>query len=257
MRITSSRLLRLVVSLYLAALLSGCATTATNLPPEEPAMHSLVEFGDDERMLYVDDPWEGFNRNMYKFNYYVDTYFFYPVVKGYEFVTPEPVQTGVSNFFNNIGEVKTLYNSILQGKGTKSLTTFTRFLFNSTIGIGGLFDVATGMGLQRQPEDFGQTLGVWGVGSGPYVVLPLLGPNTVRSTAGYAVDTGARMAMTSAIDPFGHMDNGEAVDAAVTALEVIDTRHQIKFRYHKSNYPFEYYMVRYLYKQQREFALMK
>jgi phospholipid-binding lipoprotein MlaA len=220
-------------------------------------MHSAVEFGDDERILYVSDPWEGFNQNMYKFNYYFDTYAFIPVVKGYEFITPVPVQTGVSNFFNNIGEVKSLYNSILQGKGTKSLSTFTRLIYNSTFGIAGLFDVATGMGLVRQPEDFGQTLGVWGVGSGPYVVLPILGPNTVRSTTGYAVDSGIRMAMTGAIDLYGHMDNGTAVDTAVTALEVVDTRHQLKFRYFKSCYPFEYYMVRYLSKQQREFAIMK
>jgi phospholipid-binding lipoprotein MlaA len=241
----------------LAALLSGCATTMANLPPEEPAMHSADEFADDEKMLYVDDPWIGFNQRMYKFNYYADKYVILPVVRGYEFITPEFAQEGVSNFFNNVGEIKTFYNALLQAKGKKTLNALGRFVTNSTIGIGGLFDVAKHVGMQRQPEDFGQTLGVWGVESGLYVVLPVLGPNTARSTAGLAVDTGARVAMMSAIDPFENVDNGSAIEAGLTTLEFIDARHQIKFRYYKSHYPFEYFMVRYLSKQQREFETMK
>ncbi|MFZ4859118.1 MAG: MlaA family lipoprotein [Desulfuromonadaceae bacterium] len=252
-------MLRLLLCLYLTALLSGCATTAANLPPEEPPMHSLAEFSDDEKMamMSVYDPWESFNRRMYKFNFYADKYVVMPVITSYEFITPTVVQTGVSNFFNNIGEVKTLYNSLLQAKGGKSLNAIGRFATNSTLGIAGLFDVATGFGMKRNPEDFGQTLAVWGVGRGPYVVLPFLGPNTARGTSGYVVDTGARMAMVGAIDPYSNMDNGSTVEAAVTGLEVIDARHQVKFRYFESYYPFEYLMVRYLFVQQRDFMGMK
>jgi len=248
-------LLRLAVFLCLVALLSGCATTRANLLPEEPAMHSVTEFAEDEQMLFVDDPWIKFNKKMYNFNYYADKYVLLPVVRGYEFITPEFVQDGVSNFFNNIGEIKTLYNSLLQAKGTKSLNALGRFLTNSTIGIGGLFDVAKSMGMEKQPEDFGQTLAVWGVGAGPYVVLPLIGPNTVRSTAGFAVDTTIRTAMVNAV--LEDVDNDSSIKTGLTVLNVIDTRHGQKFRYYKSHSPFEYLMVRYLYKEERALLIMK
>jgi len=259
MRTPRSVILRLFLCVYLTTLLSGCATTA-NRPPVEPAMHSIAEFGDDERMLYVDDPWEGFNRTMYKFNYRFDKYVFLPVVNTYEFILPTFVQTGISNVFNNIGEVKTLYNSLFQLKGTKALTTLGRFVTNSTIGIGGLFDPATSFGLTRYEEDFGQTLGKWGVGTGPFVVLPVLGPNTARSTGGLVFDSGVRYAITTSIfNSVGGMSDGteSTIKNSITAVEAIDTRHKQSFRYYKSGYPFEYYMVRYLFKQQREFAIMK
>lgn len=259
MRTPLSIILRLFLCVCLTALISGCATTA-NRPPVEPAMHSLAEFGDDERMLYVDDPWEGFNRTMYKFNYRFDKYFFLPVVNTYEFITPTFVQTGISNVFNNIGEVKTLYNSLFQLKGEKALTTLGRFVTNSTIGIGGLFDPATSFGLTRYEEDFGQTLGKWGVGTGPYVVLPVLGPNTARSTGGLVFDSGVRYAITTSVfNSVGGMSDGteSTIKNSITAVEAIDTRHKQPFRYYESGYPFEYYMVRYLYRQQREFAIMK
>jgi phospholipid-binding lipoprotein MlaA len=223
-------------------------------------MHSVAEFGDDERMLYVDDPWEGFNRTMYKFNYRFDKYVFLPVVNTYEFILPTFVQTGISNVFNNIGEVKTLYNSLFQLKGEKALTTLGRFVTNTTIGIGGLFDPATSFGLTRYEEDFGQTLGKWGVGTGPYVVLPVLGPNTARSTGGLVFDSGVRYAITTSIfNSVGGMSDGteSTIKNSITAVEAIDTRHKQPFRYYESGYPFEYYMVRYLYRQQREFAIMK
>jgi phospholipid-binding lipoprotein MlaA len=259
MRTPRSVILRLFLCVYLTTLLSGCATTA-NRPPVEPAMHSIAEFGDDERMLYVDDPWEGFNRTMYKFNYRFDKYVFLPVVNTYEFILPTFVQTGISNVFNNIGEVKTLYNSLFQLKGTKALTTLGRFVTNSTIGIGGLFDPATSFGLTRYEEDFGQTLGKWGVGTGPFVVLPVLGPNTARSTGGLVFDSGVRYAITTSIfNSVGGMSDGteSTIKNSITAVEAIDTRHKQPFRYYESGYPFEYYMVRYLYRQQREFAIMK
>ena len=258
MTVTMSRLYPAVLIMCLLVSMGGCASTKTDLPAEVPAMHTVEEFSDDERVAYVSqDPWEGLNRRMYRFNYNFDKYVFLPAVSGYEFVTPDCVQTGVSNFFNNIYEFRTLYNSLFQLKGKKALTTLGRFATNSTIGIGGLFDVAELFGLKRQNEDFGQTLGYWGVGTGPYLVLPILGPNTMRSASGYAVDGGIRYAIISAIDPFENVENGTAIQVGITVLETVNLRHQQKFRYYGSGYPFEYDMVRFLYRQSREFLIMK
>jgi phospholipid-binding lipoprotein MlaA len=246
-----------LIAFCLALTLAGCATTAAKLPPEVPAMHTVAEFSDDEYIARIDDPWEGFNRSMYKFNYNFDKYIFLPVVNGYEFITPTFVQTGVSNFFKNLGEIPTLYNSLFQAKGGKSLTTLGRFLTNSTIGLAGLFDPATSLGLKRQQEDFGQTLGVWGAGTGPYVVLPILGPNTVRSTTGFAVDSGIHFGIVTAIDPFPNSDYTTPVETGIYALEAVDQRHRQKFRYCESGYPFEYSMVRFLFTEKQELAVMK
>jgi phospholipid-binding lipoprotein MlaA len=258
MSATIRQIFVVIITLYAVLSVAGCATTTANLPPEVPAMHTVSEFSDDpERIAHVDDPWEGFNRTMYKFNYYFDKYVFLPVLSGYEFVTPTFVQKGVSNFFDNVGEIRTLYNSLFQLKGGKALTTLGRFVTNSTVGLAGFLDPATGMGMQRQDEDFGQTLGYWGVGRGPYLVLPVLGPGTVRSQSGFAVDAAIRYALVSAIDPYGNVDHRDGVQAGVMVLEAIDIRHQESFRYYESGYPFEYYMVRFLYREKRKLAIMK
>lgn len=252
------RVYPVIVALHLLLSLSGCATTTTaKLTPEVPAMHSVSEFSDDEQVGHIADPWEGFNRSMYKFNYHFDRYFFLPVVSGYEFITPTFIQKGVSNFFANIGEIRTLYNSAFQLKGKKFFTTFGRFLTNSTIGIGGLFDPATSFGLKKQSEDFGRTLGYWGLDTGPYLVVPVLGPNTLRSTGGFAVDAGIRYAAIVAIDPFENVNSGNVILAGIETLEAVDMRHREKFRYYESGYPFEYYMVRFLYNKQVELLLTK
>ncbi|TDO99912.1 MlaA family lipoprotein [Marinomonas balearica] len=135
-----------------------------------------------------EDPWEGYNRTMSSFNDTLDKYALKPLAEGYDYVTPSPVQRGVSNFFNNLGEVGNIANNLFQAKWDATAASTFRFLINSTAGFLGIFDVASEMGLERQPEDFGQTLGYWGVGSGPYLVLPLLGPSTVRDATGTAVD---------------------------------------------------------------------
>ncbi|MBL0713959.1 MAG: VacJ family lipoprotein [Desulfosarcina sp.] len=122
------------------------------------------------------DPWEGFNRGMYKFNYGFDKYFFLPVTRGYEFITPAVARKGVTNFFSNLYEITNFINNLLQGKAEGCVNSVFRFAFNSTLGIGGVMDPATEMGFPQWKEDFGQTLGVWGVGPGPYLVLPVLGP---------------------------------------------------------------------------------
>jgi phospholipid-binding lipoprotein MlaA len=128
---------------------------------------------------------------------------------------------------------------------------------NSTIGIGGLFDPATSFGLEAQSEDFGQTLGYWGVDSGPYLVVPVLGPNTLRSTGGFAVDAGIRYAIVGTINPFENVQNGNVILIGISTMEAIDMRHKQKFRYYESGYPFEYYMVRFLYNKKSELLLMK
>lgn len=259
MTISIRRAYPVMIILTLALTLAGCATTATTLPPEQPAMHSAKEFADDEQIL-PNDPWEGFNRSMYKFNYNFDKYFFLPVVNGYEYITPVPVQTGVSNFYNNINEVRTFYNSLLQAKGEKSLITFNRFLTNTILGIGGLFDPATYFDLKRQKEDFGQTLGVWGVPAGPYLVVPVLGPGTARSASGVVVDSAVHAGIKNALDLpqyFSPESNGEDLITALTVLKAIDNRHQQPFRYHDSGYVFEYELVQFLYRQSRELQVMK
>jgi phospholipid-binding lipoprotein MlaA len=134
------------------------------------------------------DPYEGFNRAMFSFNDTVDTYALKPVATAYRNVLPNFVQTGVNNFFGNLADAWTGVNNLLQGKGEAGMSDVTRFALNSTLGIVGLFDIASEAGLQKHKEDFGQTLGTWGVPSGPYLMLPLLGPSTVRDTVALPLD---------------------------------------------------------------------
>jgi len=245
------RALLVIMTITLLVSLSGCATTVVNSKAEVPAMHSISELK-DQRFAEVTDPWEGFNRSMYQFNYYFDKYLFLPVVNGYEYVAPVILQERVSSFFSNLAEVKNLTNSLFQLKGKESATTFGRFVTNSTLGLGGLFDPATGFGLERADQDFGKTLGSWGVESGPYLVLPVFGPSSLRDAGGLAVDSAIRYGIYTAIDPFGNMDNGSAIATGITVMEAVDTRHNQSFRYHESGYPFEYYMVRFFFHEKRE-----
>jgi len=159
-----------VVLAILALALAGCATVPSGKP--------------DPR-----DPWEGFNRASYKFNDALDRAVAKPVAKGYKKVTPRFVRTGVSNFFSNLDTVPTILNDVLQGKIKQAGHDSGRFLLNSTVGLGGLFDPASAAGMERNDEDFGQTLGKWGVKSGPYLMLPILGPSTVRDTIAKPVDS--------------------------------------------------------------------
>lgn len=151
-----------VIALF-ALVLAGCATVPSGKP--------------DPR-----DPWEGFNRASYKFNDALDRAVAKPAAKGYKKITPRVVRTGVSNFISNLGTITTVVNDVLQGKMKQAGQDSGRFLLNSTLGLGGLFDPASAAGLERNDEDFGQTLGKWGVRSGPYLMLPFLGPSTVRDT---------------------------------------------------------------------------
>ena len=135
-----------------------------------------------------DDPFESFNRSMYEFNDTVDKYAIKPAAQTYDFLMPSFASKGVSNFFSNIDDVVVFFNELLQFKFAEAAATSARLVFNSTFGLLGLIDVATHMDLPKHNEDFGQTLAVWGVGSGPYLVLPFIGPMTIRDSAGLAVD---------------------------------------------------------------------
>ena len=173
----------LVYALFFASALSvtGCASTesAENLAEVKPVQVNPV------------DPYEGFNRSMYGFNMGVDKYLLKPIADSYRFVTPDFMQTGVTNFFNNLKGINVVLNDLLQGKFGQGAADTGRFLTNSTIGLLGLFDVATDLGLEANVEDFGQTLAVWGVDQGPYLVLPILGPTTLRDGGAIIVDKAA------------------------------------------------------------------
>jgi len=162
------------------------------------------------------DPWESFNRSIHTFNTTFDDAIARPVAEAYQFVTPDFVETGVSNFFGNLGDVGTVVNDILQGKIEQAMQDLTRFVFNSTFGLLGLFDVATHMDLPKHDEDFGQTLATWGLGDGAYLVLPLLGPSSVRDASGLVVDLGY-------LDPITYIEDDEARWSLI-ALRAIDTR---------------------------------
>jgi phospholipid-binding lipoprotein MlaA len=134
------------------------------------------------------DPWENLNRKTFAFNDTLDRAVLKPVATGYEKVVPGFAREGVNNFFDNLDDIGTSLNNLLQGKPGQGLSDAGRFLVNTTLGVFGLWDVATPMGLEKHNEDFGQTLGVWGVRSGPYLVLPLLGPSSARDAPARIVD---------------------------------------------------------------------
>jgi phospholipid-binding lipoprotein MlaA len=166
----------------------------------------------------TNDPFEKFNRAMYAFNEVVDKYALEPVARGYRAVTPEPVREGVGNVLHNLKAPVIFANDVLQAEPARAGTTVARFGINTTVGIAGLFDVASTMGLERHNEDFGQTLGRWGVGSGPYLVLPLLGPSSVRDAAGGVVD--------AALNPinYAEFDGDDTFRTSRTVIGVIDGR---------------------------------
>lgn len=166
-----------------ALLLIAAAATASAADP--------ASGGDDGATVH--DPWEGMNRSVFSFNEGLDRWFLEPVATGWDFVMPDPVESALQRFFRNLGFPVVFVNDLLQGKPVAAAQDVGRFLLNSTAGIGGLFDAAAEAGLPANDEDFGQTLGVWGVPSGPYLVLPLLGPSNPRDTGGLVVD-GATLA---------------------------------------------------------------
>lgn len=137
----------------------------------------------------IHDPYESWNRKVYRFNETVDRWVLKPVARTYRELTPGFVDKAVTNFFNNLTEVRNFFNSVLQLKGESAVVALGRFTYNTVFGLGGLIDVATAFDLPERPEDFGQTLGYWGLDSGPYLMLPLLGPSTPRDFGGLVTDS--------------------------------------------------------------------
>ncbi|MBM3351441.1 MAG: VacJ family lipoprotein [Betaproteobacteria bacterium] len=159
------QIMKIFILCFFALMLTGCATQSSK------------------------DPLEGINRGIYKFNDVADKAVIKPVAKGYKAVAPAPVRTGINNFFNNLGTLTSILNNLLQFKFANAFSEAGRFVINSTFGLAGFIDVA---GMDKMPvhkEDFGQTLGYWGVGTGPYLVLPFLGPSNVRDLTGLTFDT--------------------------------------------------------------------
>ena len=162
-----------------------------------------------------DDPFEEINRSIWNINEALDDNFAKPVAEVYDSITPTFVQTGITNFFRNINEVDNTINQLLQGKPVLAINDFTRFLINSTIGLAGLIDVASSIGLERHREDFGQTLGMWGFSQGPYLMLPILGPSTPRDLMSRPI--------TSFLSGTFAIDDTE-VRLGLTALDALETR---------------------------------
>jgi len=170
------------------------------------------------------DPFEDINRSTHEFNKIFDDNIFEPISKVYKDYIPDFAQKRVSNFFDNLRDVSTLGNQILQFKPVESATTLGRVLINSTVGIGGLFDMASDIGLTTESEDFGQTMAVWGVDQGPYIALPFLGPSTLRDSAGIYIDTNLPTNLISEMDDIGFVSANvmNAIDQRVELLPIID-----------------------------------
>jgi phospholipid-binding lipoprotein MlaA len=244
----------------LLAFLSGCGAKQTAqddnlkiIPAKKPVseyVHSDIEYSIDAY-----DPWEGFNRNMYVFNSYFDKYVFLPVVQAYEWITPDYIEDRISGIFKNFSEIKNFANNLLQLKGRATAVTTGRFLVNTTIGLAGMYDPATKMNLKVQREDFGQTLGHYGMGPGPYLVLPVFGPSSLRDAGGLAVDTAGRAAVLYCM--LDDVENKSNIHTAIDVMDAIDTRHQTDFRYYHSGSPFEYELLRMLYLEKRKMDIAK
>jgi phospholipid-binding lipoprotein MlaA len=166
----------------------------------------------------VNDPFENINRNIYVFNEKVDEIILRPSAIFYRNTTPKFLKKGISNFFDNINEIDNSFNQLLQGKPLKSFNDLSRFVINTSLGLGGLIDVASEFGLEEHDEDFGQTLAVWGFGEGPYLMLPFLGPSNGRDIFSRPV--------TSFFEGTFHMDNAN-VTISLTALDAIETREKL------------------------------
>jgi len=192
------RSLKRIVLLGFVGALVGCASIPAGV---EPSPH---------------DPWEPFNRSVFEFNEGLDAYVLKPVVAGYRFVLPEFVRDGIYNFFSNYSDIYTALQNLLQGKPDYAFSDLMRVVVNTTFGLGGLIDMATPGGLPKHKEDWGQTFGVWGIPSGPYVVLPFFGPSNVRDTFGAVADLES--------DYLFRLLPDVALRNSLTGLRVVNTR---------------------------------
>jgi phospholipid-binding lipoprotein MlaA len=182
-------------------------------------LSALLALGANDVLSSDEDPLEPINRAVFGFNEVIDDAILEPVAKGYRAITPDPVEDSVSNFFNNLGEINTIINSTLQMKLDKTISSTSRFVINSTIGVLGLFDVASSLGIEMHREDFGQTLGHYGVPVGPYLVLPFFGPSSFRDAPGFYAD----IAVEKSVSPV-HTELHHEERQVIQATNVIDAR---------------------------------
>lgn len=192
------RKLGMMLCLLASCLLAPVAAYGQNTPAAQPTTEAHINVTTKGSVENV-DPFEKFNRAMFDFNHALDSVLFEPLARGYRAVLPEPARNCVGNVFGNIGDVWVAFNNLLQGKLGDAVSDLCRVVVNSTVGLAGCFDIASEMGLQKHNEDFGQTLGKWGVGSGAYLVLPIIGSSTVRDGFGLVADIYA--------DPVGHINH--------------------------------------------------
>jgi len=230
----------------LCLVLGGCAGTRPVLPGF--ASHpELADIASEPSVLDVYDPLEPLNRAIYNFNAGFDRYIFLPIVRAYDLVTPDFVADRVSDFFDNLSEIPTFANALLQLKPEVAGRAATRFVVN-TLFTAGLVDLAgTPGGVPQQREDFGQTLGYWGVGPGPYLVIPVLGPANLRDGSGSLAEALAWWWLTPAT-----VSDTLAYNAVRFGLQPIDTRSRVAFRYYQTGSPFEYELVRLLLTETRK-----
>ena len=215
-----------------------------------PALAQKVEINDVRpNPLERWDPIAPFNRHVYRFNAGFDHWVLMPVVRGYRFIVPTPVRKAARNVFSNFDEVTVFTNCVLQLNFHKSINTLGRFIINSTVGIAGIWDPASRIGIHGYDEDFGQTLGHYGVGAGPYLVIPILGPSSLRAGTGLVADRLMLGGVETAI-----LGDLTIVLSAVFPVEVIVERDGTAFRYGELG-PFEYELVRYLYLEYRSALL--
>lgn len=192
-----------------------------------------------------EDPWEGMNRKIFAFNEFVDRYVLKPVARAYDWITPKPVDDHVTNVFENLEDVGIFLNDVLQGKFSDASTDAGRFLINSSIGVAGIFDVATSMGLEKHEEDFGQTFASWKIASGPYVVLPFFGPSTLRDAVGRIPGAYAM--------PQRYIDHVPTRNS-IYGVDIVDTRSDL-LKAEELIQGDRYTFIRDVYLQRREFLI--
>jgi phospholipid-binding lipoprotein MlaA len=248
MRIRSTAVLVLLASLVLGA----CASTPAPPIPPKRQLQDVARPG-ERFAIEVYDPLESWNRGVYAFNAGLDENIILPIVNAYRFITPVFVRNRIASFFSNLTEIPTFANAVLQLEPETAGRAAVRFIDNVLFGFGGLYDLAGAQGgVPQAREDFGQTLGRWGVGDGPYLVLPLLGPSNLRDASGLAVDNvGVNLMFPSGVR------SSPPYLVSAYGLRPIDQRTNIAFRYYRTGSPFEYDLIRLLYTRTREFEIAK
>lgn len=243
---------------YIAFEQDGYGILAANLEElDEDYIASSQVF----QLTGINDSLEPFNRRMYAFNTQLDRKVLYPASRVYAAVVPKPIRKGISNFYNNFSEIPTFVNSLLQLKPGKAVNALGRFVVNSTVGILGVADVAKNMGMKRDPETMGDTLGHYGVGTGSYLVLPMFGPSNIRDAIGTGIDTVTEGAVRGVAEEKLFFDTG-VFDKTVygftrPVVTGLNARSMLSMRYGDLNSPFEYDLVRALYHNYRKIQVVK